>query len=126
MVYCALAITLTCISSYSIFVIFRFLNIHNIPISRYVFFRLKYFRASSEHLLNFNSALNPFLYILHNRSIRRTLRIGRRGRGGDDPGQKGGSRVSGGRSTGEMQQVCSTGNSVVLSRVTCSLREQRM
>jgi len=61
----------TCIGCYSIFVAWRVLMIHNITLPAVIVFNLKYIKVFAEHiLLNFNSVINPFIYIINNRSIK--------------------------------------------------------
>ena len=103
----AISIMVTSIFCYSIYIGFRFVNIRNITVSKFVFFNYKYFKCFSEHiLLNLNSAVNPFLYILYNRSINRKLTM---------------RRIS----KGKYSKKCNLTNSIVLSRIT-SLREQNI
>ena len=79
MLRCSVGIVIACIGCYSIFIAWRFIQTHNITVPRVILFNIKYVKVCAEHiLLNFNSAINPLMYILNNISIKRKLAMQRK------------------------------------------------
>lgn len=79
MLKCSVGIVMTCIGCYSIFIAWRIMLIHNITLPPMIFYNIKYIKVFAEHiLLNFNSAVNPIMYIINNRSIKRKLAMQRK------------------------------------------------
>lgn len=80
MLRCAVWIMVSCIGCYSIFIAWRIMLIHDITLPPFLFWNVKYVKVSAEHiLLNFNSAINPIIYIMNNRSIKRKMGRGKSG-----------------------------------------------
>lgn len=76
MLRCSVGIVMTCVGCYSIFIAWRILLIHNVTLPPIIFYNIKYIKVFAEHiLLSFNSAVNPVIYIINNRSIKRKLAL---------------------------------------------------
>ena len=79
MLRCSVGIVITCIGCYSIFIAWRIMLIHNITLPPIIFYHIKYVKVFAEHiLLNFNSAFNPLMYIINNKSIKKKLAMQRK------------------------------------------------